>query len=69
AHCWSEEVALLFEEKCHVVQFLEWQASFWASKGDACFTSDTNLNEGLLAYAEHQVSLQHKLASSFAHTW
>ncbi|KAI6009436.1 hypothetical protein F5J12DRAFT_905029 [Pisolithus orientalis] len=68
-HHWEEEVRLLFEEKQHTLQFLEWHANWWMGCASAIATGDKALSNGCHAYAEHQAELQHQLTRSFADMW
>ncbi|KAG2345649.1 hypothetical protein BDR05DRAFT_1013616 [Suillus weaverae] len=61
---WAEEVELLQEEMRHVLQFLEWQADWWAARCDTAAH-----NEGLSAYAARQADIRHCMAGHFCHLW
>ena len=69
AHCWQEEVKLLFEEMQRTLLFLEWHAKWCTERIGAIVTTDEALSEGYRAYAEHQVALRGQIGGSFAHMW
>ncbi|KAF8138624.1 hypothetical protein EV363DRAFT_1394065 [Boletus edulis] len=69
AYRWTEEVDLLFEEQQRVLRFFDWHAEWWASKVNARVVDDAALMEGLLAYAERQVSIRRSLKEQFTHMW
>ena len=69
AHCWEEEVRLLFKEQQRTLQFLEWHASWWMERASAITTSDEVLSEGCHAYAERQANLRLQIRGSFSHMW
>ncbi|KAF8121495.1 hypothetical protein EV363DRAFT_1457566 [Boletus edulis] len=66
---WIEEVDLLFEEQQRVLRSFDWHAEWWASKANARVVDDAALIEGLLAYAERQVSIRRSLKERFTHMW
>ncbi|KAF8834147.1 hypothetical protein BDN67DRAFT_865528, partial [Paxillus ammoniavirescens] len=68
AHCWEEEVDLLFEEKRRTLQFLCWHVGWWSREAEAVVIGDP-LSEGLRAYTQHQATLRLELAQSFEHIW
>ncbi|KAI5992012.1 hypothetical protein F5J12DRAFT_907442 [Pisolithus orientalis] len=43
-HHWEEEVRLLFEEKQHTLQFLEWHTNWWMGHASAIATGDKALS-------------------------
>ncbi|KAG2358779.1 hypothetical protein BDR07DRAFT_1452576 [Suillus spraguei] len=63
ALCWAEEVDLLQEEMCWVLQFFNWQANWWEGQGAAA------RDEGLCAYASQQANIRHRLAARFHSIW
>lgn len=69
AHCWEEEVRLLFKEQQHTLRFLEWHASWWMDCTSTIITSDEALSKGCRAYAEHQANLWLQIQQLFAHMW
>ncbi|KAF8430663.1 hypothetical protein L210DRAFT_3651593 [Boletus edulis BED1] len=66
---WTEEVDLLFEEQQRVLRSFDWHAEWWASKANARVVDDAALMEGLLAYAERQVSIRRSLKEWFTYMW
>ncbi|KAG2743901.1 hypothetical protein P692DRAFT_20878551 [Suillus brevipes Sb2] len=46
---WSEEVELLTEEMCRVLEFFTWQQAWWEEQGRACIWECAADIEGLLA--------------------
>ncbi|KAG2041298.1 hypothetical protein BDR03DRAFT_932218 [Suillus americanus] len=62
---WSEEVELLKEEMCRVLQFFAWQAAWWEEQGKWHVGECTAHTEGLQAYAARQANVCHRLANHF----
>ena len=67
----SEEVELLLEEHRRVVQFFEWQESWWLAKAEQKMESEMSAmwSEGLRAYALRQGALRADLRKHFTHIW
>ena len=69
AHCWAEEVELLFEEQWHVLEFLHWQAKWWMDRQNLVMTDNSVINKGLRSYALQQAAFWDELAKHFMHIW
>ena len=67
----SEEVELLLEENRRVLQFFEWQESWWLAKAEQKTDSEMAAmwSEGLRAYALRQAALRADLRKHFSHIW
>ncbi|KAM6493722.1 hypothetical protein JOM56_010083 [Amanita muscaria] len=66
----SEEVELLLEEMRRVLQFFEWQESWWLDKAEQKNDlMSTMRTEGLQAYAMRQATLRADLCKHFSHMW
>jgi hypothetical protein len=67
-----EEVELLSVEMNRVLQFFQWQASWWRSIGDtwthAPITSEMR-REGLIGYANRQAAMRESLTAHFRRLW
>ncbi|KAG2357826.1 hypothetical protein BDR07DRAFT_1379859 [Suillus spraguei] len=82
---WAEEVDLLQEEMCRVLQFFNWQANWWEGQGvlqvyesapcngeelgTAACCEAAARDEGLRAYASQQANIRHCLAARFRSIW
>lgn len=66
---WTEEVVLLREEMRRVLAFLDWHAQWWVGRATANTELSLEHTEGLVAYAEKQVSIRRALRSSFDQLW
>ncbi|KAJ7469422.1 hypothetical protein FB451DRAFT_1476206 [Mycena latifolia] len=66
---WSEEVDLLEEEMCRVLQFLTWQADWWEAQVGRRELPDGPQLEGETAYALRQGRLKRKLGAKFTEMW
>ena len=64
----KEEVLLLCEEMCRVLEFLEWKATWWTAQENQR-SGSKDLLEGLSAYAKVQSELQRALAHHFRMIW
>ena len=65
----SEEVELLVEESHRVLQFFQWQESWWLAKAEPKEDMSVMQSEGLRAYALHQATLHADLRKHFRHVW
>ena len=65
----SEEVELLLEEIRRVLQFFEWQESWWLAKAERQNDMSSMQGEGSQAYALRQVTLRADLRKHFSHMW
>ncbi|PPR05446.1 hypothetical protein CVT24_007945, partial [Panaeolus cyanescens] len=63
-----EEVDLLKEEMRRILEFLDWKSKWWLSVSSSR-SGEAALQEGLLAYATSQASLQKKLSRDFQALW
>jgi hypothetical protein len=59
---WAEEVELLQEEMCRVLQFFDWQANWWEEQGRLQICQTAAHNEGLHAYAAQQAYMPTQLS-------
>ncbi|KAH7906050.1 hypothetical protein BJ138DRAFT_1138106 [Hygrophoropsis aurantiaca] len=66
---WSEEVELLQEEMRRVLQYFESHFTWWEKQGNRRFKVDSELAEGLEAYAANQAILRRSLAALFRELW
>ncbi|KAJ7265344.1 hypothetical protein B0H12DRAFT_974044, partial [Mycena haematopus] len=68
-----EEVDLLEEERCRILQFLGWQADWWESLSNKRPGAPENeadpYAEGNVAYAKCQAARLRKLADVFTAKW
>lgn len=65
----SEEVELLLEENRRVLQFFQWQESWWLAKGEQTGNMSLMQCEGSRAYALRQAALRAGLRGHFSHMW
>ena len=65
----TEEVALLREEMCRTLAYLQWKTEWWLARQKMRVVSDQGLAEGLRAYASEQASIQSALSSNFQRLW
>jgi hypothetical protein len=65
---WKEEVELLQEEMCHVLQFLQWHALWWDNIAHFHTLSGAE-KEGVVAYATCQAQIHCNLGSKFKASW
>jgi hypothetical protein len=54
---------------CRVLKSLDWKATWWIDWGTARIGLDSDMTEGLVAYAAKQAQVQRDLAKSFADQW
>lgn len=66
---WSEEVDLLLEEMQRVLAYLEWEIGAWRSHATMRQLNKVPEQEGLEAYAFHQVGLRADMRRSFQGIW
>jgi hypothetical protein len=66
---WSEEVDLLEEEMRRVLEFLDWHANWWEAQAARWAELETEMMEGLAAYAHRQSTIRRALRDHFAHIW
>ncbi|KAJ7572679.1 hypothetical protein C8J56DRAFT_806785 [Mycena floridula] len=68
ANRWSEELLLLIEEMCRVLETFAWQANWWKNQQNR---REVNLalSEGLNAYAKRQAFLKEELSRQFQYLW
>ena len=67
---WSEEMVLVIEEMCCVIQYLDWKVSWWHSQGTVRSpTTWPDIVSRLSAYAERQADLMINLAKLFTSSW
>jgi hypothetical protein len=64
----AEEVLLLREEMCRVIEFLRWKAEWWLSRANHK-SADKGMAEGLHAYAQKQALIQKNLSHRFQSIW
>lgn len=64
-----EEVLLLKEEMCRMLEFLEWKACWWMERQSKRTGLSKELSEGLSVYASSQAALQRSLAEHFRSLW
>jgi hypothetical protein len=66
---WSEEVDLLQEEMRRVLQFFDWQATWWGGQKERRLAELPEEQEGLRAYAARQGSLRREFCQHFNRLW
>ncbi|KAG1749250.1 hypothetical protein EDB19DRAFT_1825495 [Suillus lakei] len=66
---WEEEVALLREEMRRIGAFLRWEARRWDERRNEVVLTDTEHEDGCVAYAHRQAHLRMQLAASFDANW
>jgi len=66
---WEEEVVLLDEEMCRVLEFCQWKASWWAEQVPQREALPAPLAEGLKAYAAEQADMEHRISLSWTAKW
>ena len=66
---WEEEVVLLDEEMCRVLEFCQWKASWWAEQVPRREALPAPLTEGLKAYAAEQADMEHRISLSWTAKW
>ena len=66
---WKEEVLLVVEEMRRVLWFLNWRATEWKSQGRQRQVMDSNLQDGLTAYANKQSRIFKAMAHRFGKLW
>jgi hypothetical protein len=66
---WSEEVLLLEEEMRRVVQFLDWQASWWREQAKTLTHLSSVEQDGARAYASKQAALRDSLRKDCQTRW
>jgi hypothetical protein len=66
---WSEEVDLLQEEMRRVLQFFDWQATWWNSQKERRLAEPAEERDGLRAYAARQGSLRRNFHWHFSRLW
>ncbi|KAG2353921.1 hypothetical protein BDR07DRAFT_1454304 [Suillus spraguei] len=69
AMCWAEEVELLHEEMCRVLQFFQWQATWWDEQGHQHVEEDAGCLKGIHAYAAKQANICRAFISHFQILW
>ncbi|KAH9829413.1 uncharacterized protein C8Q71DRAFT_888932 [Rhodofomes roseus] len=69
AHRFTEEGQLLEEEMRRVVQFYEWQASWWRARMDSWEGRSAEHREGLVAYARRQADLRVSMKALCQKAW
>ncbi|KAG1879135.1 hypothetical protein F4604DRAFT_1515785, partial [Suillus subluteus] len=68
--CWSEEVLLLIEEMCRVIEFFWWQSHWWKEQGaPAVVSQSAYYQEGALTYAERQACPWLMMANHCQQLW
>jgi hypothetical protein len=65
---WSEEVLLLREETRRVLVFLQWNADWWEEQRQDQ-GSETDHEEGVIAYARKQAQIRRSIRVSFENMW
>jgi hypothetical protein len=67
----EEEVVLLDEEMCQVIQFCDWKAEWWRNQPLQCMLDFTNniLLDGLRAFAEQQAAQEINIVEDWAAKW
>ena len=50
AECWCEEVFLLNEEICRVIEYFEWKVCWWRIQGPHHIDADGVIWQGAVAY-------------------
>lgn len=65
----SEEVELLLEENRRILQFFQWQESWWLIKAERKGDIPPMRREGSRAYALRQAALRAGLRGHFTHMW
>lgn len=65
----SEEVELLLEENRRILQFFQWQESWWLAKAEQKCDWSPIRCEGSRAYALRQAALREDLRGHFSHMW
>lgn len=67
---WSEEVLLLREEMCRVLEYFTWHTRWWLARADIHrpLLSDA-IREGLAAYAYKQAHIRMTLRVDFESMW
>jgi hypothetical protein len=66
---WSEDVVLLREEMRRVLEVLEWHSVWWEGQQTWRGNLNTELNEGMVAYASKQATVRRLIRKSFNHLW
>ena len=69
AQHWREEVLLLNEEMCWILQYFHWKANWWLACQSLCSDVTPEASHGLNAHAAKQANLLWQLAKSFALLW
>lgn len=77
AHRWSEECELLEEEMRRVIDFFDWQASWWRQKAEEATWDPSTLqkasssqhNEGRRAYARRQAGIRLAMLQRCVESW
>ncbi|KAI9056575.1 hypothetical protein FKP32DRAFT_1616036 [Trametes sanguinea] len=62
---WEEECALLPEEMRRVLATLKYEEEAWLKRRTARRSADSSLQEGLVAFAEKQARMRHRMRATF----
>jgi hypothetical protein len=69
AERWKEEVELLAEEMSRVLWYLRWKKNWWLAQGRQREDVQSDVKEGLGAYAGKQAAILDRMARRFAREW
>jgi hypothetical protein len=69
AERWHEEILLLCEEMCRIIEYFGWKARWWKIQGPRRCDAGVEVQNGAVAYAAKQAAVYENLSKSFAAIW